>query len=73
MRQLLTPPELPAYISRQGIAKLASVSPSTVKNWQASGLLPAPAIRGSRIIRWDRQAILDWLAAGGPTKGGQQR
>ncbi len=57
------------YVASEIAAKL-KVSEKQVRRWGDSGAMPKP-IRLGRIVRWNAQAIDDWIAGGcqRPKKG----
>lgn len=62
--------ELPAMLTRHDVAYLAQVSARTVARWADSDRMPRPTKLGA-LIRWPRQVILNWIAAGCPTCRGK--
>jgi predicted DNA-binding transcriptional regulator AlpA len=42
-----------------------SVSPSTIDNWVAAGILPPPRKRGGKLM-WQWAEVDAWLTDGGP-------
>jgi len=71
-----TPPLLPAdgasplLLSREQVAAMLSVSPSTRDAWRSSGRVPPPVIASAadggraRIVRWSRPELVAWIEAG---------
>ena len=63
----------------QEVASELGVSAKTIRRMHAASKLPRPLLIGSRRLRWVRQRIVDWIAAGRPDcetfeafrKGGQ--
>ncbi len=53
----------PALLDVQAVAKLLNVSSRHVYRLSDSGKMPGP-IRLGAAVRWDRQALLAWLAGG---------
>ncbi|GEM_PF-969863 len=52
-----------------GMAELArelKTSTRTIQRMNADGKLPSPVRIGSRSLRWIRQTLVEWLAAGCP-------
>jgi excisionase family DNA binding protein len=47
------------------VAGMMSASERTVWRLSDAGKMPAP-VRIGRLVRWSRQAILDWIEAGCP-------
>jgi len=45
------------------LATKLGVSKSCIRKWLATGFLPPPLKLGKRLIRWECDAIADWLAA----------
>ena len=48
------------------VAQFLRCSPRTVRRLADSGRMPEP-IRLGRLVRWDRGALQDWIAAGCPS------
>lgn len=55
-----------ALLDVRGLAALLDCSPRHCYRLADSGKLPAPLKLGA-LVRWRRQEILDWLAAGCPS------
>lgn len=62
----------PALLDVEAVAALLDVSSRHVYRLSDIGKIPKP-IRLGAAVRWNRQAILDWLSAGCPAvaKGGR--
>jgi len=56
----------PALMDSNEVAEFLSCSRRTVRRLADSGRMPAP-VRLGGLLRWNRQALLDWLAEGCPT------
>lgn len=65
-----TPPAgpLPFTMTDAEIARDLRVSPKTIRRMDEAGKIPAPVIVGARSLRWVRQTIVEWLAAGCPDR-----
>ncbi len=59
-------PESPALLDSQQVARLLNVSSRHVIRLVQRDELPRP-MRLGRLVRWPRQALLDWIAAGCPS------
>jgi len=55
----------PALLDVNQVAALLSCSPRHVYRLSDAGRLPSPVKLGA-LVRWPRQAVLDWIAAGCP-------
>ena len=44
------------------------LSPKTIRRMNDAAKIPAPVTVGARSLRWVRQKIVDWLAAGCPDR-----
>lgn len=53
-------------IGRRECARLCAVSPSTWDRLVEAGRCPKPIRLSSQTVRWKRDAILNWIAAGCP-------
>jgi excisionase family DNA binding protein len=63
----------PALVDADDVAKTLNCSRRTVRRLADSGRMPAP-IRLGRLLRWDRRALLEWIAAGCPScRSGRSR
>lgn len=63
-----------ATIDLKGLAALAGIGLSTAERWKVMDRLPQhfhPA--GSRLVRFHRQEVLDWIAAGCPPRDEWER
>jgi excisionase family DNA binding protein len=47
------------------VCELLGVSRSTLHVWTKRGFMPSPIRVGPKLIRWERQSLLDWLKSGG--------
>lgn len=77
MRTTTPPTESPAKLLDVGaVAELLDCSTRHVYRLADSGRMPAPVKLGT-LVRWPRQAIEEWIAAGCPpvrtAKGGPRR
>jgi hypothetical protein len=54
-------PELDKYLTKLQIAELLHVTPRTVNNYVATGVLPAP-IHVGRLALWSKSALAQFLA-----------
>ena len=59
---------LPSTMTDAEIAWDLRVSPKTIHRMDEAGKIPAPVTVGARSLRWVRQKIVDWLAAGCPDR-----
>ena len=50
----------------QEVARGLKVSAKSIRRMNDSGKLPRPLLIGSRRLRWVRQRIVEWIAAGRP-------
>jgi excisionase family DNA binding protein len=48
------------------LAGLLRISQRCAERWAAAGKIPGRVQMPGRVVRWQRQAVLDWLAAGCP-------
>jgi len=55
--------EAAALLDVRGVAQLLGCSARHVYRLSDGGRMPAPVRLGS-LVRWSRQSVLDWLAAG---------
>lgn len=53
--------ERDAGITRREYATLARVHPDTIKRWARAGIGPKPRRIGPRLVRYDREEVLDYL------------
>jgi len=53
---------LPVFLTVADVAALLQISPKSVSRWalQDSSM---PALRRGRVLRFERQSLLDWLRA----------
>ena len=67
-----TPPaaELAKLFDVQQVGKLLNCSPRHVYRLADAGRMPRPLRLGS-LVRWNRAAIEDWIAAGCPSCNGK--
>ncbi len=61
----MTGTEQPALLTPEDVARILSCSPRTVNRLATSGRIPKP-VRLGRLVRWNRQIIDEWIAAGCP-------
>jgi len=52
-------------ITTEELAQMLSVSERTIYRWRAEGKIP-PALKIGGVLRWSRDAIVEWLADGAP-------
>ena len=62
------PTAVPLLIDALECARLCGVSRVTWFAWQASGAIPAAVLRRGRVVRWSRQEVERWIAAGCPAR-----
>jgi predicted DNA-binding transcriptional regulator AlpA len=63
---------LPELIDVKAVAKLLSCSSRSVLRLAASGAMPKPHKLGN-LTRWSRREIIEWIAAGCPHVGENQK
>ncbi len=64
-----TKPEAPPLVlDIHDVARGLKTSAKTVRRMHAEGKLPAPLVIGSRSLRWCRETLVRWVAAGGPSR-----
>jgi predicted DNA-binding transcriptional regulator AlpA len=61
------PTPVPVLIGAESVGQLIELSGRTVRRYRSMGKLPAPLKVGGA-VRWRRQEILDWIAAGCPDR-----
>ena len=59
---------LPFTMTDAEIGRELRVSSKTIRRMDADGKLPRPVMVGARSLRWVRQTIVEWLAAGCPDR-----
>ena len=59
---------LPFTMTGPEIGHELRVSWKTIRRMDADGKLPRPVMVGARSLRWVRQTIVEWLAAGCPDR-----
>lgn len=59
---------LPFTMTGAEIGRDLRVSLKTIRRMDAEGKLPRPVMVGARSLRWVRQTIVEWLAAGCPDR-----
>jgi predicted DNA-binding transcriptional regulator AlpA len=59
---------LPFTMTDAEIARDLRLSPKTIRRMNDAAKIPAPVTVGARSLRWVRQTIVDWLAAGCPDR-----
>ena len=62
----------PALLDVQAVARLLDCSARHVYRLADAGRMPRP-VRIGTLVRWSRQAIESWIAAGCPAEGGRRR
>ena len=55
-------------IDAKTIAELCSISRGMVYKLNGLGMMPRPAFKGRRALRWDWQEIEEWVEAGCPSR-----
>ena len=56
--------EPPLLIEAAELARMLSVSKPSIWRWMAEGKLPPPIRITAQCLRWNREAVLTWIAAG---------
>jgi predicted DNA-binding transcriptional regulator AlpA len=59
---------LPLTMMDADIGRELRVSSKTIRRMDADGKLPRPVMVGARSLRWVRETIVEWLAAGCPER-----
>ncbi len=60
---------MPALLNRHQLARLlGDLSVSSIERLDASGRLGPRPVRLGRLVRWSRQELEDWIAAGCPVR-----
>lgn len=59
---------LPFTMTGAEIGHELRLSAKTIRRMDADGKLPRPVMVGARSLRWVRQTIVEWLAAGCPDR-----
>jgi predicted DNA-binding transcriptional regulator AlpA len=59
---------LPFTMTDAEIGRELRVSGKTIRRMDVDGKLPRPVMVGARSLRWVRQTIVEWLAAGCPDR-----
>ncbi|MFN7878064.1 MAG: helix-turn-helix transcriptional regulator [Pirellula sp.] len=67
-----TAPELPRLLDVEQVAGMLGVSSRQVYRLADGGRMPRPLKIGGS-VRWDRQAVEKWIAAGCPQEHGGKR
>jgi len=49
------------------LARELQVSLRTLRSWDSEGRIPEPTKIG-RVVRWPRDTIVEWIAAGSPRR-----
>jgi excisionase family DNA binding protein len=65
-------PARPLMLTVDGVAALLACSPRTVYRLADTGRMPPP-VRLGALVRWPREAIDAWVAAGCPSCGDGRR
>lgn len=55
-------------ISATDLAREFRISTRTVRRLDLQGKIPRPIRVGRRAVRWRRAEVVDWAAAGGPSR-----
>lgn len=58
----------PLLLDATTAAGLCGVSRRTWFSWQSCGAIPAAVLRRGRVVRWRREEIEAWVAAGCPAR-----
>lgn len=58
----------PLLLDAAQAAALCSVSRATWFAWQSAGFAPLPVLRRGRVVRWRRDELTAWVAAGCPIR-----
>jgi len=64
------PIDTPVLLTSRQAARLCGVGERTLWRWAHSGSAPAPLRPGGRAVRYRRDELLAWIAAGCPPTGG---
>lgn len=62
------PPIIPLMMTVADLAAELQVCEKTIRRFDIEGRIPEPN-RVGRLLRWPRQMIIDWIAAGSPKRG----
>ena len=68
MTTAIVPPDpaaLPSLLDVRAVAKLLDCSERHIYRLRDAGRMPPP-VRLGALVRWSRQAVEDWIAAGCP-------
>jgi len=57
---------LPAHVTTKELARMLRVSTDTIRMMERDGRLPRAIRLGPQLLRWPRDEIEAWLAAGCP-------
>lgn len=58
----------PLTLNVADMARELKTSTKTIQRMHLDGRLPAPIVIGSRTLRWSRDALMRWIAAGAPPR-----
>jgi predicted DNA-binding transcriptional regulator AlpA len=58
----------PLLLDARAAGRLCGVSRATWFAWQSAGAIPRPALRRGRVVRWGREELTRWIAAGCPAR-----
>lgn len=50
------------YLTRDGVLRLTKLSQSTMYRLRSEGKFPTPFRVGRKLVRWDSEDILGWMA-----------
>ena len=63
---------VPELATTAQAARLCNCDERTFRRWSRSGAAPAPVkLNGGTLVRYRRQELLDWIAAGWPRVNGR--
>lgn len=63
-------PQAPVLLDVKAVAQMLACSPRHVYRLSDAGKMP-PIIRVGALVRWNRVALEEWIAAGCPKTGGR--
>lgn len=56
-------------VTTQELAKLLRTTPRTIRRWVDDGLIPEPAVRIGRTIRFDQDEVMEAVSGGSGKQG----
>ncbi|MBX3412820.1 MAG: helix-turn-helix domain-containing protein [Pirellulales bacterium] len=59
-------PSGPLLLTAEEFAEMMQISTRTLWRLRSAGLVPAP-VRIGGTVRWNRETVIDWIAAGCPS------